>query len=237
MLESSLVLIVDDDCDLREELETFLNRYGVKTVNAANAVEAKRILLKENVSLVIADIIMPGESGLALTTWIRKNKSVPIILLTALDDVVDRVAGLELGADDYIVKPFSPRELLARVKAVLRRSTDIKRIDQVAHMYELNMHDELTGTLIGKKKLRPTEANLLRVLVANEGSSVSRQQLYSEVLAKDWNPEDRRIDNIIARLRSFIEPDPTNPKVIHTIRHKGYLIISGKVKIEGVKTS
>ncbi|EGG98769.1 two component transcriptional regulator2C winged helix family [gamma proteobacterium IMCC2047] len=234
MLENHIVLVVDDDDDLRMELVSFLNGYGVKTESAENAQVARDIINSKKVMLVIADIVMPGESGLELTKWIITNKNIPVVLLTSLDDVIDKVIGLELGADDYIAKPFEPRELLARVRSVIRRSKsriDIKQDDSAVVLYTLYSDGQLFKGSEQTSNLRESDANLLRVLFENEGSVVSREKLYANVLKKDWNPQDRSIDNMIVRLRNLIENDSSNPTIIRTIRQKGYLLVSGKVKI------
>ena len=229
MLTDKLVLIVDDDDDLREEIVAFLNSYLIKTMDAKDAKTARSILQTEHVDLLVCDIIMPGESGLELTKWVTDNKPMPIILLSALDDIMDRVTGLEVGADDYITKPFDPRELLARLKSILRRYSKIQVSSDNEQLYTLNNHGELTDNDGVIQKLRPNDAKLLSLLVQQQGSTINREALYSLALNKSWDPSDRSVDNIISRLRSILEEDTANPKIIITTRNSGYSIKTGMI--------
>jgi len=235
MTEEILFLIVDDNDGIREELVSYLHRYGIKTIDVANAMAAREVLVQEPISLAIVDVVMPGESGFELTKWITGNLEIPVILLTSLDDVIDRVTGLEIGADDYVPKPFDPRELLARAKAVLRRQVNqtadpINR--QIKNLCRLDQNERLVFSSGRIEKLRPLEVKLLQILIANAGACVNRQQLFEAVLERDWNPEDRSIDNLIARLRKVMENDPANPEAIKTIRNKGYSISQGIVDVQ-----
>ncbi len=229
MLTDKRVLIVDDDDDLREELVTFLNGYLVKTYDANSAKEARLIIQSKDVDLLVCDIIMPGESGLELTKWVIENKKTPVLFLSSLDDIVDRVTGLEIGADDYVTKPFDPRELLARLKSILRRCSKEQESSNAQKLYTLNSYSELINSSGVVQKLRPADARLLRLLVQHQGTAVNREELYSQVLDRDWTPHDRSIDNMIARLRSILEEDSADPKIILTARNTGYSIKTGAV--------
>jgi len=232
--QSKLVLIVDDDEELLEELSLFLNNRGVNSISAKNAEEAKSILLRANISLLVCDVVMPGESGLELTQWAIKNQNIPVILLTSLDDIIDRVTGLEIGADDYVSKPFNPRELLARINAVLRRFVRAESMvdgSEFSEGFTLNKADLLISPSGERYKLRNSEAKLLRVLINNQGTPVSRQQLYGDVLQRSWNPEDRSIDNIVVRLRCKLQLEQSSPSLIQTVRQKGYLLCVNSVRL------
>jgi len=227
------ILVVDDEASIRRILETRLKMVGYEVVTAADGEEALELFAKFNPDLVILDVMMPKLDGYGVTREIRKTSEIPIIILTALGDVSERITGLELGADDYVIKPFSPKELEARVKAVLRRinqretfgagkvakhviTTGNLRIDTSRRqVYRKNERIRLTGM----------EFSLLELLVGNAGQAFSR----NEILQYVWSyPSDHRIDTRvvdvhISRLRSKLEVDPTNPELILTARGMGYM--------------
>lgn len=230
------ILIVDDDADIREELGFYFEMHGMKTIVAENAMAARDALSREHISLAIVDIVMPGETGLELTRWMADNTAIPVILLTSLDDVIDRVAGIEIGADDYVPKPFSPRELLARSKAILRRDQKVLKSFSAKSrcICTLEMDQRLIFSSGRVEKLRPTEEKLLRILVASEGECISRERLFLEVLGRAWNPDDRGIDNLIARLRKIMGGGQSDSDIIKTIRHIGYMVYEGGINVSGV---
>ena len=227
------ILVVDDEASIRRILETRLKMVGYEVFTAADGEEAIESYQKNNPDLVILDVMMPKMDGYGVTREIRKTSETPIIILTALGDVSERITGLELGADDYIIKPFSPKELEARVKAVLRRvnhredlpggkitknviTTGNIRIDTSRRqVYRKNERIRLTGM----------EFSLLELLVGNSGQPFSR----NEILQYVWSyPADHRIDTRvvdvhISRLRSKLEVDPANPELILTARGIGYM--------------
>lgn len=227
------ILIVDDEASIRRILETRLKMVGYEVATAADGEEALEIFSKFNPDLIILDVMMPKLDGYGVTREIRRTSDTPIIILTALGDVSERITGLELGADDYVIKPFSPKELEARVKAVLRRTTNREatttgkvakniittgtlRIDiNRRQVYRKNERIRLTGM----------EFSLLELLVSNSGQPFSR----SEILQHVWSyPPDHRIDTRvvdvhISRLRSKLEVDPSNPELILTARGIGYM--------------
>jgi OmpR family response regulator RpaB len=227
------ILVVDDEASIRRILETRLKMVGYEVFTAADGEEAVEAYQKHNPDLVILDVMMPKMDGYGVTREIRKTSETPIIILTALGDVSERITGLELGADDYVIKPFSPKELEARVKAVLRRvnhredlpggkitknviTTGNIRIDTSRRqVYRKNERIRLTGM----------EFSLLELLVGNSGQPFSR----NEILQFVWSyPADHRIDTRvvdvhISRLRSKLEVDPANPELILTARGIGYM--------------
>ena len=234
------ILVADDEASIRRILETRLKMVGYDVVVAEDGEEAVEIFNKVNPDLVVLDVMMPKMDGYGVTREIRRTSDVPIIILTALGDVSERITGLELGADDYVIKPFSPKELEARVKAVLRRTiskdllipgsagagsakggknvitTGAIKIDTARRqVYRKNERIRLTGM----------EFSLLELLVNNSGQAYSR----NEILQHVWSyPADHRIDTRvvdvhISRLRSKLEADPTNPELILTARGIGYM--------------
>ena len=230
------ILVADDEASIRRILETRLKMVCYDVVVAEDGEEAVEVFNKTNPDLVVLDVMMPKMDGYGVTREIRRTSDVPIIILTALGDVSERITGLELGADDYVIKPFSPKELEARVKAVLRRTTNKEvvvptgtkavaknvittgsiKIDTARRqVYRKNERIRLTGM----------EFSLLELLVNNSGQAYSR----NEILQHVWSyPADHRIDTRvvdvhISRLRSKLETDPTNPELILTARGIGYM--------------
>ncbi|MFK8018627.1 MAG: response regulator transcription factor [Pseudomonadales bacterium] len=231
-MEQDIFLIVDDNDELRQEMVSYLNRYGVVSVDVDSAKAAREVLLSQPISIVILDVVMPGESGLDLTKWIVQNLGTPVILLTSLDDVTDRVTGLEVGADDYIPKPFDQRELLARARSVLRRvTTDEADTAKTAPSPSLSLctvTSRLTLPHGEQTKLKSQELKVLRFLSDNAGKVVTREMLYSHVYQRPWNPDDRAIDNIVVQLRKIIDcDDSTGDSRIKTVRNKGYFLDVG----------
>ncbi|MBE7706806.1 MAG: response regulator transcription factor [Cyanobacteria bacterium SIG30] len=228
------ILVVDDEASIRRILETRLKMVGYDVVTAQDGEEAVEVYNRANPDLVVLDVMMPKMDGYGVTREIRRTSDVPIIILTALGDVSERITGLELGADDYVIKPFSPKELEARVKAVLRRTnakevmaptgkgtknvitTGSIKIDTARRqVYRKNERIRLTGM----------EFSLLELMVNNSGQAFSR----NEILQHVWSyPPDHRIDTRvvdvhISRLRSKLETDPANPELILTARGIGYM--------------
>jgi len=224
-------LIVDDDEVIRESLAAYFEKYGIECDLAANAEEARHFLSNGQYDLLTVDVVMPGESGIELTKWIKAEFAhMPVILLTALDDAIDTVAGLEVGADDYVSKPFDFRVLLARAKAVLRRYEAEKPADtsSVKGVFDVKGRLLIIGEV--EHRLNASEFAFVQALVAANGEPVSREVLFSQIFERDWNPEDRAVDNMVARLRHKIESTPETPKYVVTVRHKGYMIPPGVVE-------
>ncbi|NQW09168.1 MAG: response regulator [Alphaproteobacteria bacterium] len=228
------IVVVDDERDIRETVAEYLEINGYRVSRADGGPALRRLVEQGSVDLAILDVTMPGEDGLSLARWLRDQGPTGIIMLTARDAVVDRVVGIELGADDYVTKPFDLRELLARVKALLRRlrrtapGSDATtsetvafgrcRLDLAAHKLFDPNGDEI--------QLTAMEFDLLRAFAERPNRVLSRDQLLDIAHNRDFEPFDRSIDIRIARLRRKIEDDPGKPMVIKTVRGAGYLFVS-----------
>ncbi len=233
------VLVVDDSADIREPLARYLNRKGLRATTASGGVEVRKLLKSNAFDLVVLDIMMPGEDGLSICRYLRDTSETPIILLTAMVDETDRVVGLELGADDYVTKPFSPRELLARIRAVLRRSKGPNTRDVVpAKLYRFDgwRLDALRRELLGSDEvavpLSTAEFRLLTVFLQRPQMVLSREQLLDLTAGRSLEPFERSIDNQVSRLRKKIEPDAKNPTIIKTVWGGGY-VLATEVAVEG----
>lgn len=233
------ILVVEDDPFVREVLEIYLRGEGYQVTLARDGNEMRSVLTAGPVHLVIMDLRLPGEDGFALTRHLREQYAVGIIILTTRNETVDRVVGLECGADDYVTKPFQERELLARIRSVLRRTGALNDIASIAarqstrvNGHALTFHgctlDESAGLFRARDGaetlLTGNECRLLAHLVRTAGEVQSREGLMSAVLQKMWDPLDRSIDVLITRLRHKIEADPKRPTMIKTIRGTGYLL-------------
>ena len=231
MLKKYLILIVDDEADIREPLAEYLIRNELNVVMADSAAEASTQINQNEVDLIILDIMMPNEDGLSLCRDLRTRSDVPIILLTARTDDIDRIIGLEMGADDYIGKPFAPRELLARIKAVLRRTGPRSNRLQVQgqrvysfNTWLVNVDERNLMSVDGVNvPMGDAEFRLLLAFVTRPGQVLSRSQLLDLADAREADPFDRSIDNRIVRLRRKLEEDPANPSLIKTVRSGGYV--------------
>ena len=231
MLKKYLILIVDDEADIREPLAEYLIRNELNVVMAGSAAEARTQINQSEVDLIILDIMMPNEDGLSLCRDLRTRSDVPIILLTARTDDIDRIIGLEMGADDYIGKPFAPRELLARIKAVLRRTGPRSNRLQVQgqrvysfNTWLVNVDERNLMSVDGVNvPMGDAEFRLMLAFVTRPGQVLSRSQLLDLADAREADPFDRSIDNRIVRLRRKLEEDPANPSLIKTVRSGGYV--------------
>jgi two-component system OmpR family response regulator len=226
------ILIIDDDKEITLLINDYLIQHGYRTTWALHGAHINQLLRENNFDLIILDVMLPGVDGLSLCQTIRKTHDIPIFILSAANSTADRVAGLELGADDYISKPFSARELLARVKAQLRRtngelSQGEKRLSPLQRIrfadWEL---DRNTHCLIDKEgiatPLSQREYDLLLIFLEHPGRILSRDQLMDFLYDKACGPVDRTIDVLIGRLRKKIEIDPPNARLLVTIRGGGY---------------
>ncbi len=233
------ILVVDDDPDVRWMVEKYLGKhdYEVETAENGDQMRQKFSLADAEFDLVLLDIYMPGEDGLTLARYLRANFSVGIIMLTAAKETVDRIVGLEVGADDYVTKPFEPRELLARIKSVLRRvrfendsspknkETSSSQVPMGNCVLDLDSH-KLCNSDEKEIAITKKEFDLLRVFSDNPDKILSRDRLFKLAHNRDWDPYDRSIDIRIARIRSKIESDPSKPQVIKTVRGVGYMFNS-----------
>jgi DNA-binding response OmpR family regulator len=224
------LLIVDDEAEMRDAVIEYLTLRGFDVSGAANGEEMRAILAVESIDLVLLDLNMPGEDGMALTQQLKSNKDIGIIIVTAFGGSEDRVLGLETGADDYVVKPFNFRELVARINSVLRRVSSAgdqgKDADSVVKVGEWlfdRVHETLEKADGLRLELSSAEFALLRVLVDNPSRAMTRDELLDKLEHREWGPFDRSIDVRITRLRRKIEPDPGNPTVIKTVRGVGYI--------------
>ncbi len=224
------IVVVDDDPDLRSLIHGYLENAGFKVTPAANGRAMRRIITEHPADLVILDVVMPGEGGLALTRHLRENSDVGIIILTGRGETIDRVVGLEMGADDYLGKPFELRELLARVRSVLRRaeiraaSPESPRDSVRFAGWKLDLPSRRLVSPGGEDvALTTAEFALLSALVNNPNRIMSRERLLDLTHRPGPEPFDRSIDVLILRLRRKIEADPKRPTLIKTVRGSGYV--------------
>ena len=230
------ILIVDDDRQIRTRLGKFLREHGLSVSEAGNGRDMMVALKRRPVDLVVLDVMMPGDDGLTLCRRLRAEDTISIILLTALSGDTDRIVGLELGADDYVTKPFNPRELLARIRALIRRSgmaaaTGPSRSTPPVYRFAGWSLDINRRSLISCDDvlvvLTSSEFDLLAVFVENPQRALSREQLLEYLHGRATHQFDRSIDVHISRLRRKIEPDPSRPTLIKTIRNEGYFFTPG----------
>ncbi len=227
--EDAHILIVDDDKDIRDLLHEFLKRRGLRVSVARNGDEMQEILARTPVDAIILDVMLPGKSGVELCQEVRRRSQVPIIMLTAIADSADRILGLEIGADDYIGKPFDPRELLARIRAVLRRSeagrAPNRPLSQVYRFAGWTLdcaRRRLTSPADVRVELTTAEFNLLEALVKSSQHILSRDQLMELAGNQSVYGYDRSVDILISRLRRKLDDDPRAPELILTVRGGGY---------------
>lgn len=231
--ETSKILVVDDDMRLRALLERYLMEQGYQVRSAANSEQMDRLLERENFHLLVLDLMLPGEDGLSICRRLRQQGNpIPIVMLTAKGDEVDRIIGLELGADDYLPKPFNPRELLARIKAVMRRQTqDVPGApaQQEAQISfgEFSLDLATREMYHGDESIALTsgEFAVLKVLVTHPREPLSRDKLMNLARGRDYSALERSIDVQVSRLRRLIEKDPANPRYIQTVWGLGYVFV------------
>ena len=232
MSPKATILIVDDEPDVREVLEEYFVAHGYSALSAESASAARTLAAARSIDLALIDIHMPGEDGLSLARHLRERYArIAIVMLTSAATVVDRIVGLEMGADDYVPKPFDPRELIARVKSVLRRTSSAGRVDLGAArvrigrcVLDLAAH-RLTDEAGGDVGMSPLEFDLLKALAEHPNRALSRERILNLSQQRDWDPFDRSVDLRVMRLRKKIEPDPEHPRFIRTIRNEGYIFV------------
>ncbi|ETX01160.1 MAG: hypothetical protein ETSY1_08475 [Candidatus Entotheonella factor] len=229
------ILVVDDEPEMCEAIEEYLQLRGFRVSVAGDGAAMKAILASDPADLVLLDLTLPGEDGIELTRQLKASSPIGVIIVSAHSDSEDRVLGLETGADDYVVKPFNFRELLARINSVLRRSGsagDRPPASGPAPLVAVGawLFDPVKQTLSktdgSEAELSSGELDLLRILVENANRPLSRDELLEKSVHRDWEPFDRSIDVKIARLRRKIEVNPAKPQVIKTVRSVGYVLIS-----------
>jgi phosphate regulon transcriptional regulator PhoB len=219
------ILVVDDEPSILELVRFALERDGFEVVTAADGEVALREFRNRPADLVILDLMLPGKDGFEVFRELRKESQVPVIMLTARGGEADKVLGLEIGADDYMTKPFSPRELVARVKAVLRRMEPREPAEnQILRVGEITLDPLRHRVTVGDREvqLAPREFELLRMLMANRGVVLSRETLLEKVWGYDYVGDTRTVDVHVVRLRQKLEPDPSRPTYIETVRGVGY---------------
>ncbi len=228
MEQAAPILVVDDDAGIRTLLSEYLSQQGYRVATAKDGREMDELLAHAKPALVVMDLMLPGEDGLALTRRLKSSIGCPVIMLSARGEDIDRIVGLEVGADDYLPKPFNPRELLARIRAVLRRGgeaqahADAPRTSRFG-AFELDL-DAQRLTRDGEEiPLTHAEFALLKVFVEHPNRALSRDQIMDWLKGYERDPFDRSIDVRVTRLRRKIEPDPANPVYIRTVWGRGYL--------------
>lgn len=231
--ETFKVLVVDDDARLRSLLERYLSEQNFYVRTAAQGEQMDRLLERENFHLMVLDLMLPGEDGLSICRRLRQgNNDIPIVMLTAKGDEVDRIIGLELGADDYLAKPFNPRELLARIRAVLRRrgkeipgapSNSDEHIKFGDFRLNLGTREMFRGD--EPMPLTSGEFAVLKALVTHPRQPMSRDKLMNQARGRDYSALERSIDVQVSRLRRMLEVDPANPRYIQTVWGLGYVFV------------
>ncbi len=222
------LLVVDDDERIRGLLQKFLVRHGFLVSVARDAAHARRILSGLEFDMIVLDVMMPGEDGVSLTRHLRTRTTVPILLLTAKGEAQNRIEGFEAGADDYLVKPFEPKELLLRINAVLRRVPAVKAVSAPKTLqmgkvrYDLDRGELWRGDDL--VRLTSTESALMRVFAAAPGAAISRDRLVGDMGGEEAGAQERAVDVQITRLRRKIEANPKQPRYLQTVRGEGYML-------------
>ena len=225
------ILVIDDDREIRDLLSRFLEKQGMRVSAARDAREARRLWPLGRYHIVVLDLMLPGESGLDFARWLRTQSNVPILMLTAMSEETDRIVGLELGADDYVQKPFNPRELLARIRAILRRAngegqaieTDARPIQFAGWTLEPSRR-RLLNPEGAEVLLTGGEYELLAALVERPNRVLTRDMLMDLLRGRQAGPFDRAIDVAVSRLRRKLEDDGRHPNLIKTVRGGGYVL-------------
>ncbi|MBK9572900.1 MAG: two-component system response regulator OmpR [Rhodoferax sp.] len=228
------IIVVDDDARIRDLLRRYLTQEGFEVFQAEDGKALTRILLRDTVDLIVLDLMMPGEDGLSICRRLRANNDrTPIIMLTAKGEDVDRIVGLEVGADDYLAKPFNPRELLARIHAVLRRRPSLEAPGAPSSETEVVTFGPFTFDM-GARALRKDDGDLplttgefamLKALVRHPRVPLSREKLAQLARGREFEPFDRSLDVQVSRLRKLVETDPATPRYIQTVWGVGYVFI------------
>ncbi|MEW2918947.1 response regulator [Ruegeria sp. ANG10] len=223
------LLIVDDDERIRDLLKKFLMRSGFLVTAARDAAHARRVLSGLDFDMIVLDVMMPGEDGVSLTRTLRETHSTPILLLTARGETEHRIAGLEAGADDYLAKPFEPKELLLRINAILRRMPETPALDTATKILTLGpiRYDVERGEMWqGEEPVRltATESQLMKIFSTQPGEPISRAKLVEDLGRDKGQAQERAVDVQITRLRRKIEQDPKQPRYLQTVRGAGYML-------------
>lgn len=237
-MQIPLILIVDDDTQIQELIRELLERHKMRVISADNVKQAEQLLSANKPDLVLLDVMMPGEDGISFCRRLRHESTIPILMLSALGEDLDRVVGLEMGADDYLAKPFYPRELIARIKSLLRRAehknpakqNDANLVYQFEH-FQLAVNSRTLRGTKGEIALTSGEFTLLLHLIEHAPRILSRDQLLALSKGSAVNPFDRSIDTHISRLRAKLEQNPRKPALVKTIRNMGYVFAASVRKL------
>lgn len=222
------ILIIDDDAKLNQLLKSFLKDFGFEVISAVDPVQGLKLLNKKSPQLVILDVMMPGMDGFEVCRQIRQDSAVPIIMLTARGEVTDKVVGLELGADDYLAKPFEPRELVARINSVLRRSGTIDTSQPAVYgSLTVDFDRRIAELDHGQLDLTTNEFAALALLVRHAGKVLTRDQILQELRGIDCDAFNRSVDITVSRVRQKLNDDPKSPRYIKTVWGTGYVFIGG----------
>jgi DNA-binding response OmpR family regulator len=220
------IILVDDEPEILTLVRDYLSREGFIVLTAVNGSEGLELIEREKPDLVLLDWMLPGMSGLDMCKHLRETSTVPIIMLTAKSEEIDRVLGLEFGADDYIVKPFSLREMAARIKTVLRRSSGVVQENNSSILIRGDLSIDVTSHKVSKKGqelfLTPTEFNILHLLATRPGTVYSRLQLLRQAMGEEYLYYERSIDTHVSNLRKKVEDNPSDPKYVETVFGVGY---------------
>lgn len=232
------LLVIEDDPGIRQGIVDALEFSGYEVLEAANGTEGLDRAIRLEYDLLLLDLVLPGRDGLEILAEVRRSRlTLPVIVLTARGEEADRISGLRLGADDYVVKPFSVKELIARVEAVLRRSPERPEPLNEVRLGGLSIHlarREVSFADGERRELSERESDLLRYLVTNAGRAISRDEILARVWRLEpWGVETRTIDMHVARLREKLRDSPTNPRVLLTVRGKGYMFAGVPAASEG----
>ena len=230
MTPDAHLLIVDDDERIRTLLQKFLIRNGFLVSAARDAAHARRILSCLDFDLIVLDVMMPGEDGISLTKELRRTSDTPILLLTAKGETQDRIIGLEAGADDYLAKPFEPKELLLRLNAILRRvpaQDEVAALPKIMHLGQVHYDVDRGEMWQGEARVRltGTESQLMRIFSSAPGVPLSRSKLVEQLGRDGGQAQERAVDVQITRLRRKIEIDPKQPRYLQTVRGAGYMLV------------
>ncbi|OYV29952.1 MAG: DNA-binding response regulator [Thiomonas sp. 20-64-9] len=238
MVTPDHILIVDDDAEIRHLLSAYLQKNGLRVTAVGDGKAMERALVAARIDLIVLDLMLPGDDGLTLCRQLRAKSDIPVLMLTARSDETDRVVGLEMGADDYLTKPFSARELLARIKVILRRARSLPSNLQPEDVREARfagwtldtMHRHLISPAGVVVALSGAEYRLLRIFLSHPNRVLNRDQLVDLTQGREADPLDRSIDVQVSRLRQRLGDDPRDPVLIKTVRGMGYVLA---VSVEG----
>ncbi len=237
-MDNKNILVVDDDNEIRQLLQEYLQQNGLGVFTAADGVEMDQVLAANSVDLIILDLMLPGEDGLEICRRLRVERDIPIIMLTARGEDTDRIVGLEMGADDYLPKPFNPRELLARIKVVLRRLT--RNVIEEPKTPDKFYFDGWELDLVNRQVISPSkvvvplsgaEYRLLQIFLEHANRVLTRDQLMDWIVGRENAPFDRSIDVQVSRLRQRLSDSGRSPKLIKTIRGEGYVFTATVKKV------